>query len=341
VQVRKGGQTHSATFPTKASAQEWATKVESEINAGRLGKLPDKTFADLVDRYLKEVTPTKRGSRQEAFRLARAMDDDLGDVSLDALGPEHVAAWRDRRLKAVSGASVNREWNTLSNVCQVAVREWRWLKASPFTTVKRPKNPEPRSRVITDAERDRILLVCGDNYSTVRGRVGAAFLFALETAMRAGEVCALTWGNVHTDHVHLPMTKNGTTRDVPLSAKAVEILDKLRPQNPHPICFGITAVSLDATFRKIKVKALCPDIVFHDTRRTALTHLAGIFTNPLELARISGHRDLRVLMNVYFSPSVSDLAKRLETPAPSPSATASSAPQEVQEESPRSDLRGQ
>jgi hypothetical protein len=106
------------------------------------------------------------------------MDDDLGGVSLDALGPEHVAAWRDRRLKAVSGASVNREWNTLSNVCQVAVREWRWLKASPFTTVKRPKDPEPRSRVITDAERDRILLVCGDNYSTVRGRVGAAFQFA-------------------------------------------------------------------------------------------------------------------------------------------------------------------
>ena len=335
VRVRKNGQTHTATFPTKAAAQEWATRTEAEILAGRLGRLPDKTFADLVDRYLKEVTPTKRGERQERFRLARSMDDELGSVKLNDLGPEHVAAWRDRRLNVVSGASVNREWNTLSNVCQVAIKEWRWLERSPFTTVKRPKDPEPRQRVISDEEQARILAVCGDNYGTVMGRVWAAFLFALETAMRAGEICSLTWGCVRSDHVHLPMTKNGSARDVPLSAAAMAIIDAM-DRSADPV-FGLSAASLDANFRKVKVKAMCPDIVFHDTRRTALTRLAKVFTNPLELARISGHRDLRVLSSVYYAPSISDLASRLSSQSPSTPAIASSGPREAEAENRGSD----
>jgi integrase len=50
---------------------------------------------------------------------------------------------------------------------------------------------------------------------TASARVGAAYLFAIETAMRAGEICSLEWIHVNEQHVHLPLTKNGYARDVP------------------------------------------------------------------------------------------------------------------------------
>jgi integrase len=133
-------------------------------------------------------------------------------------------------------------------------------------------------------------------------RVGAAFLFAIETAMRAGEICALTWDNVFEKHMHLPVTKNGYSRDVPLTVEASRIIEQLKPvTETEPTVFAVSARSVDALFRKAKKRALIEDLHFHDSRREALTGLAEIF-DVMELARISGHRDLRIVQNVYYAP---------------------------------------
>ena len=60
----------------------------------------------------------------------------------------------------------------------------------------------------------------------------------------------------------------------------------------------VSAASLDALFRKARTRAQIEDLHFHDTRREALTRLSNIF-DVMELARISGHRDLRILQKVY------------------------------------------
>lgn len=311
VRVRKAGQTHTATLPTKAAAQQWATQVEADILAGKLGNIPDKTFKDLVDRYLKEVTPTKRGERPERHRLNRTIDDDLGKVRLPQLGPEHFSAWRDRRLRSVSAASVLREWATLAHVCNVAVKEWRWLRVNPMVGIKKPPQPAPRQRIIAPAEIDAVLHACGVDYSTAQGRVGAAFEFALETAMRAGEICGLTWEHVHPKHVHLPKTKNGDTRDVPLSSRAQEIV-KLMPKDGDTV-FGLRSSILDALFRKAKARALVEGFTFHDSRANALTRLSKKL-NVMQLARVSGHRDLRILQRVYYRVAVDDIADIINGP---------------------------
>ena len=315
VQIRKGGQSHSATFPNKVQAQEWATNTEAEIYAGRLGKVPSgKTFGDLIDRYIKDVTPTKRGERSERLRLERIKRDEIASVKLEDLSPDHIAGWRDRRLRQVSGASVLREITTISHACTVAMKEWRWLRENPVKDVRKPPEAPPRQRVFTQDEIARILQVCGCDYSSKTGRVGAALEYALETAMRAGEICALTWGNVFDNHVHLPKTKNGLPRDVPLSARAREITNLLRnavANEKECLVFDISPAVLDALFRKVKAKALVEGCTFHDSRRTALTRLAKVFPNVLDLARVSGHRDLKILSSVYYSPSIEDLSQQI------------------------------
>lgn len=324
VRVRKGGVSRSSTFRTKAEATAWALAVESDISAGKVGQIPNKTFGELLIRYSDEVAEKKRGARWEVARLGLIRRDlVLCDVRLPDLGPEHFAAWRDRRLAGtvdqapVSAASVLREWHILSHACNVAIKEWRWLLVNPMQQVKKPAQPKARARRISGDEIERLLLACGYDYAaapeTAQARVGAALLFAIETAMRAGEIVNLTWSHVYLDRrvAHLPLTKNGHARDVPLSREALRLLDQLALIREGDSVFQIASPILDALFRKAKARALIEDLHFHDSRREALSRMARK-VGVLDLAKISGHRDLRILQNTYYAPDAADLADLLD-----------------------------
>jgi integrase len=84
----------------------------------------------------------------------------------------------------------------------------------------------------------------------------------------------LTWGEVDEDRrfVHIPKTKAGIPRDVPLSPRALEILEQLKPLKDEldGSVFGLDRAILEALFRKFKGAAGIDGATFHDTRRTAL-----------------------------------------------------------------------
>lgn len=320
VKIRKGGVNQSATFRTKAEASAWASKVESDIGARRIGKTPNKTFGELLQRYSDEVSVTKRGARWEQLRIALYLREypDLCSTRLADLGPDTFAAWRDERLKSVSALSVIREWAILQHACSVAVKEWRWLPSNPLLVVQRPAVPPARSRRPTQDETDRILFACG--YSdeappvTAQARVAAAWLFAIETAMRAAEICGLTDETVDfkTRLAYLPKTKNGHPRDVPLTKEAIRLLRHVRRATEGAeTIFDLKPAILDALFRKAKERALIDDLHFHDSRREALTRLAKK-VDVMTLAKISGHRDLRILQNTYYAPDMSEVARELD-----------------------------
>lgn len=321
--VYRQGIRKSASFSTKAEAQAWATKTEAEFLAESRGEIPDKSFGDLLDRYAREVSPTKRGVRWEQIRLASVCEDPLAHVRLPQLASRHFADWRDRRLAKVSAATVLREWNLLSNACTVAVREWHWLKENPLRDVRRPKQIPPRDRRISEQELERLLWALGYDHETmpmtISARVGAAMLFAIETAMRAGEICALQWNDVFLEASYLKIrgTGNGggktlaAKRDVPLTPEALRIIKQLQSTKgeDNESVFQLSTSQIDALFRKAKKNAMIEDLHFHDTRHEAITRLAAKL-DVLELARMVGHRDLRMLM-VYYNETASNLAAKL------------------------------
>jgi integrase len=320
----------AAVFRTKAEAQAQAAVIEAGIAAGRVGTTPAVPFSKLIDRYVEEETPAKRAARAEEYRFRRMLGlgkskdgqprerDPLTDVLLPDLRPEHFAAWRDRRLKQVSVASVLREWNSLSAACTVAWKEWNWLTENPMSKVRRPAEPPARKTRWTNEEIERCLLACGydrnETPKTAQARVGAALLFALETAMRAGEIVGLTWPHVDLEArvAHLPKTKNGSPRDVPLSAEAVRIIRQLDPlKDDTGVVFLLRSDNLDALFRKAKARAMLGDVRFHDARAEATTRLSKKF-DLYRLARITGHRDLRMLHDTYYRETAADMAKDLD-----------------------------
>ena len=306
----------SATFTTKREAQEWASREETKLREESSGKVPNKPFRDLLERYSREVSSKKRGAAREQKMINVFLRDPVAEVSLRMLAPTDIAVWRDRRLNQVSGSTVAREMTILRHACSVARREWGWVRVNPVSDVRRPVTAAARTRRPTTEETEKLLDMLGYSREippkTVSARIGAAYLFAIETAMRAGEICGLEWQYVNERHVHLPLTKNGYTRDVPLSAEARRIIEQLRSLNGEgDTVFDVSTASLDALFRKTRARANIEDLHFHDTRREALTRLSKVF-GVMELARISGHRDLRVLQNVYYAPSIGDLADKLD-----------------------------
>lgn len=302
----------SASFSTKAEAQAWAAMIEKEIYDGRHGNVPDKPFRDVLEKYEKEVSPTKRGHKWEVKRFAVLKRDELADIRLPELKPEHFAKWRDRRSKTVAAGSVLRDWTLLSSAITTAIKEWGWMTSNPLSQVKRPPEPKARDRLPTQDEINRLELACGDDYTTRIGRVGLAMSWAIETAMRAGEICGLRWSDIdgRVANVHQGKTL-AASRRVPLSQKAMEILETVKPYTGDgETVFGLSSPVLDTLFRRAKGFAMVEGLHFHDFRAEAITRLSkklGI----LELARMVGHKDLAMLQ-VYYRETAEELAKRLD-----------------------------
>ena len=302
------GQRVSGTFSTKAAALAWEAAQRVQLVEGtKTGT--GKTVRDALERYELEVSRKKRGHANEAKRLAWFRESSIATIKISDIKPADIAAWRDERLKVVKGSTVNRDLNILSHMFTVARREWGWIATSPTKDVQRPESPPHRDRRISEHEIDLICLQLGWDRKTSRApttkqhRIALAFLFAIETAMRAGEICGLRKGDIQGRVARLHMTKNGRPRDVPLSARALEIWGLM------PDGFDLSPAILDALFRKAKKNAGIEGVTFHDTRHEAITRLAQKL-DVLDLARMVGHTNINQL-RVYYNPTAEDIASRL------------------------------
>lgn len=257
-------------------------------------------------------TETKFPSTIRLAAIARHLvaGKKLGDYLIAEVTPDILGQWRDMRLKTVLGSTVNRDLNLISHVFTTARREWKWAAKSPTADVRRPKDPPPRDRLISQEEIDRICLALGydgeiTNTSSV---VAAAFLFAIETGMRSGEILSLTPERITGSVAHLPRTKNDSKRDVALSKRALEILSELPAPSARETYFNVSDESRDALFRKTVTLAGIEDLTFHDSRHEAVTRLSKKLS-ILELARIIGHKDIRQLQ-VYYNETAAEIAKK-------------------------------
>lgn len=315
-EVRTGGVYESATFPSKLLAERWATQLEADIAAGKRGATPRKTFAELLQRYANEVSVTKRGERWERNRIAFICEDPLSKILIADLSSQDMAAWRDRRLRTASSATVRRDMTLLNHAINISIKEWGWLTNNPMSQIRRPSDGQARDRRITNAELDTICHVAGyrrdQSPGTMTSRVAAALLFAIESAMRIGEIVKLTWDRVDIKAraAHLDMTKNGFSRDVALSPEAIRLLQQLpRIEGDSRVFLLSSTASVDVIFRKIKTKAGLEDLHFHDSRHEAITRLSRKL-DVLALARMTGHRNIKELMT-YYNESASEIAARL------------------------------
>jgi len=316
-QVYVRGRRASRVLPTMREAQAWAVQQESDLQSQAAGRAPPgATVGTAMARYRDRVSPAKRGHRWERVRLDQMLRDPLAAVALPSLSPADLADWRDRRLESVSPESVRREWTLLRHVLRVAALEWCWIDQSIIRLRMPPKSP-PRDRRVSDEDLQRIWWCLGYEPDqpplTLSARVGAAARWAVATAMRSGEICSLRWADVDRDRrvARLNRSKTRRNEEVPLlGPEPLEILEQLEPvTGGDERVFGLSDQQRSALWQRAVERAQIDDLHFHDTRAEALTRLSRR-VDILTLARISGHRDLRMLQ-VYYRETAAEIAARL------------------------------
>lgn len=312
--VRKGYPAEVKTFDSRLAATQWARSIETDLDRGnhvsqRSGN--DALFRDLLERYLQTVTPGKRGAADERVRILAIERHRIAGYSMANLTPTVIAEFRDGRLGTVSPATVIRDLALISSVINHARREWQVQINNPCELVRKPATPRGRDRLIRSHDLERLL-----DELKPRGRRNAwlqpLVLLALETAMRRGELLELEWQHVDlaARTLFLPMTKNGCSRTVPLSSRALAILEPL-PHSASGKVFPITPVAASAAFKKTCARAGIENFRFHDLRHAATTRLAEKLPNVVELASVTGHQTVQMLKR-YYHPRAEDLAKKLD-----------------------------
>ncbi len=296
--VRKRGQpVQCKTFTTRAKAESWSKQIESEMDRGVFvsrAEAENTTLAEALDRYVREVLPTKKSARSAAYH-AHNVRKALGTLSLSAITSSALAKYRDRQLaEGYAAQTVKHDLSLVSRVLNICIKEWGIAlpAGNPVAQVKMPSLPPGRDRRLVDDELPR-LLAAAHAYG---GEIGSLITWAIETAMRRGEIAAMRWD--HLDRrarvLLIPETKTGTPRRVPLSTAALAVLDGL-PRRLDGRVWGMRPDSISQAFERVCKAAGIEGLTFHDLRHEATSRLFEKGLGLMEVASITGHKTMQML----------------------------------------------
>lgn len=304
----------SKTFPNRRDAQLWAKKTEAEMERGVwLGnKQAAMSIHDALKRYSEEVTPAKRGASRELNRIKHLMGYKIATKNLCSVRGSDVAEFRDYLMgKGYAPATVKKFLEVLSSLFNTAISEWGYESlGNPVRQVKKPIVRNGRTRRL-DAKEEYALLDAASEHRG--GWLMSVIILAIETAMRRGEIAALRIEDINLEKriATLHETKNGDSRLVPLSSRAIQEIKVLMNERVNGRLVGVNADAITGAFHTAVKRAGLTNLRVHDLRHEGVSRLFERGLNPLEVAAISGHKTLSMLQR-YTHLKVVDLVKKLE-----------------------------
>jgi integrase len=304
VQVRrKGFDPISRSFLLRADALEWAREIERQADRREL--LPNKkqleaiSLRDLVIRYHDTVVKDKKSAEIEGIILKAFLREPICKRKLSDISPKDFATYRDKRLKTISPISLKRQLAPLSHMFQIAIDEWGIpLKENPLDKVKLKAKDQRRERRLRDGEHETLINAARTRSNPLIEKV---VVFAIETAMRRGEILDLRWDQVDLKRrsVTILESKNGYSRTIPLTPNAVTLLQSLDRQSDR--VFPLTGNALKMAWGRMLEGTGIGDLHFHDLRHEAISRFFEMGLTVPEVASISGHRDTRMLLRYAHS----------------------------------------
>lgn len=302
----------SRTFTYRSDAIEWAREMERRADRAELpqstSSIASMSFGDLAERFLCEAASRHRSptARQVVDTLRCS---ELWRLPLRSVGPECLAVYRDRRLREVGAGTVLRELGVIGRMFSLATTEWGMpLAGNPMTRISKPKAPNARERRLSAEEEARLFQGCKSSRNRY---LRPLIVLALETAMRRGELLRVRRQDLDAASctLHIPLSKNGHARTIPLSPTALRELLAL-PVPPDGSLFPLTPVALRLAWDRLLRRAGICDLHFHDLRHEAISRLFERGLSVPEVALVSGHRDVRQLFR-YTHLRAEDVARKL------------------------------
>ncbi|END3518159.1 site-specific integrase [Escherichia coli O13/129/135:H4] len=286
----KGQPTKSVTRETRLECEQWLAEFEGDKSK------PTHTVDTLNTPYMSEImirAGKKRGGYDATYHRLLTIARTLNGKPLEALTKEDVIAYRNERLNHVSGSTVRLEIQLLSRLLRWANEE-RGVQCADVTKgVKLPEPGKPRDKIVEPLELAMII-------ERSPHQAQDFFALAYETAMRRNELLAVTPSMVNLKKRIITlsdgMTKNGEGREVPLTKKAVSLLERLCDgRDTNQRIFNYSPYGITQAFRRSARLAGVTGVCLHSLRHSAITRFAEMGLSTMQLRAISGHKTITML----------------------------------------------
>ncbi len=292
---RKGWPLQCKTFETKRDAEEWSREIESEMGRGVFisrAEAENTTLTEAIDRYINEHIARLAHPEKEESRARGIQKRSLATHFLANIRVKDIADFiKEREEEGVRANTIRLDLALLSKLFEMAGSDWGMESLpNPVKRVNKPKLPSGRTRRLENDEENRLLAACSTTFRPV-------VKFAIETAMRREEIASLHWKYVDLSKkfAHLPKTKNGHARSVPLSPTAIDILRSI-PRHIRGTVFGLSAESITKRMRRTTKKVGIVDLRFHDLRHEATSRFfENTDLDVMEIKEITGHKSMQML----------------------------------------------
>ena len=276
-----------------------------------LAKKHQWTVAQMCDHYQKKraVGGEVRGLYADAWNAAY-WTSKFGTIPLDKLTPDDLEEWRAHRLQVdkVKPATVNIALGYLKAYYQLAIRD-KHCKNNPVRQIKELRTNNARIQYLREAQEvalEKGGLAHNPDWHGMKREHWLVVAFAFLTGLRREEQFTLSWANVNLEagFIHLPKTKSGKQRMVPISSRVRAILDELKQATPtSPWVFSAPRqpskrlapgnfTSRGPWKEALKATGIT-DFHWHDLRHTFGSRLALKGVGMLEIMKLMGHSSLR------------------------------------------------
>lgn len=309
---RKGYKPAYRTFDTQRLAQQWARRVESEMDSGlytNRAEAERTTLREALERYKREIVPLKGHPSQENGRVDRWLRNDLCYRTLANLKGADFARYRDfRRELGRAENTIRLELQLVSHLYEIARKEWGMEGLqNPLKNIRKPSGSCARDRRLKDGEYEKIY---GELHASGNRFAVHAFVLAVETSLRKGALFCIRWEwvDLASRMVRIPAHARGPANKgvppvLPLSRRAVEVFVALHPTDnsglpvvePTGPVFDTTPNAVMCVWKRILPLLGIDDLRWHDLRHEAASRLFEKGLNPMEVATITGHKSMQML----------------------------------------------
>ena len=301
----------SKTFLKKANASNWAKEIEYQLDREQYEDFSESvriTLGELITRYRDEITPTKKGAKEEKYKLNFILRNKIVKCRVLSLKTKQILEFKNDIKETRAASTVNKYIHYIYTIWETARVQWDIALPSrnPASLVKKEKVTDKIDRILTPEEYQDLLVACSKS--------NLAFLpeiveFAYITAMRFGEITKLETKDINFEKstALLLDTKNGESRLVPLTDRALEICNKFRFREK---LFDINRDKFRHYFEQACHRANVKKFRFHDLRACAITNLFLRGWSIAEVSVVSGHKTWSELKR-YTRIKASDLIVKI------------------------------
>jgi integrase len=274
--VQHAGDRSSRTFGTRPEALEWERLNRNRIADRRVGRTPRYSIEEALERWLTGEARALRTLANLKNKVRTLLPHIKGRALVDVA--EAAEAVKSAGLDdGLTPATINRRLAILRRVANLAYTQWMWLEEDLGRRVRLLPGEKSRHVYLTPEDVKKLAGAARDR------RVADTIVLAATSGLRKGELLRLSAGDRRDGALHLPDSKNGRPRLVPLPAEAQKIRLPLQ----------LTVDELRKGFDRARARARMPHIRFHDLRHTYASWLVQSGAPITAVRDLLGHSSLQ------------------------------------------------